>query len=134
MNERWRSFSRLAGFLGLGLLVGAAVGLLIGWVVWPIEFTEADPTVLEDGYQRDYTLMIATAYAGDGDLDLAQRRLRSLGKVDSEAWLLTVTVDHILQARAEPEIRFLVDLADDLGLYSPIMDPYLPAPNDGAGG
>ncbi len=121
-----REILRAVAWIGLGLLIGMGAGLLLGWVVWPLEFTEADPTILEDSYQHDYTVMIASAYALDGDINLARRRLGYLGMDDINAWLLSVTVDHILAGNDEVEIRHLVDLAGDMGLYSPAMDPYLP--------
>ena len=111
----------------LGLLFGAGVGLFLGWVAWPVEFTEADPTILEESYQRDYTVMIASTYALDGDLAAARQRLARLGKADSNAWLLDQVVAHILENEDETEIRHLVLLARDLGLSSPAMTPYLPA-------
>jgi hypothetical protein len=116
-------------WVGLGLLFGVGLGLFLGWAAWPTEFTEADPTILEESYQRDYTIMIAGAYTLDGDLPAARRRLATLGKEDSNAWLLTLTVEHILGNESEVEIRQLVLLANDMGLYSPAMEPYLPRPN-----
>ena len=95
-------------------------------MAWPVEFTEADPTILEESYQRDYTVLIASTYALDGDLAAARRRLNTLGKVDSSAWLLDQVVAHILENEDEVEIRHLVLLANDLGLSSPAMTPYLP--------
>jgi hypothetical protein len=121
----WQRLLRIVLWLGLGVILGLASGLLLGWVVWPIEFTEADPTVLEESYQEDYTVMIATAYSLDQDLNGARQKLSRLGKQDSNAWLLSVTVDYILNQSDEDEIRYLVQLASDLGLYSPAMDPYL---------
>ena len=114
-------------WLGLGLLLGVAFGLFLGWVAWPAEFSETDPTFLNDDYQRDYALMIASSYTLEGDLSIAQRRLRSLGLEDSSGWLLLVTVDYILNSGDETGSRHLVKLSSDLGLYSPAMDPYLPA-------
>ncbi|MGD2050426.1 MAG: hypothetical protein PVH03_13065 [Chloroflexota bacterium] len=125
MAPWWQRLLRIGLWLSLGVILGLASGLLLGWVVWPIEFTEADPTVLEETYQQDYTVMIATAYSLDQDLNEARQRLSRLGKQDSNAWLLSVTVDHILKQSDETEIRHLVQLANDLGLYSPAMDPYL---------
>lgn len=121
----WQRLLRVVLWLSLGAILGIAAGLLLGWAVWPIEFTEADPTVLEEGYQRDYTVMIATAYSFDEDLNAARQRLNTLGRADANAWLLSVTVDHILNRADENEIRYLVRLANDVGLYSPVMDPYL---------
>jgi hypothetical protein len=122
MKGRLRNISWIA----LGLLCGAFVGLFLGWVAWPTEFTEADPTILEERYQRDYTVMIAATYAVDGDLPAARSRLDTLGKEDSSAWLLDQVVAHILENQDHTEIRHLVLLARDMGLSSPAMAPYLP--------
>lgn len=129
---RFRPILRMILWLLVGLLVGAGLGLFLGWVAWPTEFTDADPTVLADNFQRDYTLMIAAAYDVEGDLPAAERRLAELGKEDTEAWLLAVTVDHILAGQDQLEIRQLVKLASALNLYSPAMEPYLPAGGSGA--
>jgi len=134
MELNWRSFLRIVSWIALGLLIGAAAGLLLGWVAWPIEFTEADPTVLEDSFRRDYTVMIASAYASNQDLVLARQRLNTLGEEDSDAWLLRVTVDYILSEANETEIRHLVAFSEDLGLHSPVMEPYSSALKTGEGG
>lgn len=134
MSGKWRGILRILLWLAVGAAVGAAAGFLVGWVIWPIEFTEADPTVLEESYQRDYTMMIAAAYNLDGDLISARRRLASLGKEDSDDWLLTVTVDHILNQGDDVEIRQLVQLATDLGLESPLIAPYVSDSPVGAAG
>ena len=131
MSGRTRGVLRVLLWLAVGAMIGIAFGFLVGWVIWPIEFTEADPTVLEETYKRDYTIMIAAAYELDQDLDLAQRRLASLGTGDAEGWLLTVTVDHILGDGQQSEIRQLVRLANDLDLHSPLMAPYLAEPEPG---
>lgn len=125
MSEKWYGVGRIVLWLAVGIAIGGVTGLVVGWVIWPIEFTEADPTVLEESYQRDYTVMIAAAYDLDGDLISARRRLASLGQDDADEWLLGVTVDYILEERDEDEIRQLVQLANDLGLESPLMAPYV---------
>ncbi len=77
MEFQYQGLARVLGWLALGLFLGAGLGLLLGWVVWPTEFTEADPTVLEEEYQIDYTLMIASAYWNEEDIGSARRRLES---------------------------------------------------------
>jgi hypothetical protein len=124
-----RGWVRTVTWLGLGLLAGIVLGLLLGWVAWPVQFSDADPSIMERGYQLDYTVMIAGAYSLDEDMSEARRLLSTLGKEDSLAWLLEVTVDAILNNGDETDTRHLVKLADDLGLYSPAMDPYLPVGN-----
>ena len=116
---------RIVGWVALGLLIGAGLGLVVGWVVWPLEYVEADPTVLEGSYFEDYVVMISAAYSLDEDLGLARGRLNSLGLENVDSWYLSFTVDQILAGADEENIVFLVKLADDLGLYSPVMEPYL---------
>lgn len=122
-----RSWLRAVVWLALGLALGVALGLYVGWVAWPLEVTEANPTILQEQYRQDYTLLIAAAYGEDGDLEAARQRLYSLNPDDPAGWLVKFTVDYILAGRDETEIRQLVRLANDLGLYSPAMAPYLPA-------
>ncbi len=124
-----RSWLRIVGFVFIGLLAGGGLGLYLGWVAWPTEFTDANPAVLQDSYRRDYIVMIATNYALDGDLNAARERIASLGETSNEA-LFSFTLDTIiLEPDDEPKIRRLVRLANDLGLYSPAMEPFLDGPS-----
>lgn len=122
-----RSWLRIIGLLIIGIVAGLGLGLYLGWVAWPTEFTDANPSVLQERYQRDYLLMIATVYASDNDLDDARRRLASLGE-NGEATLFSYTLDMILSQEDDDEIRNLVRLAADIGLHSPAMEPYLMTP------
>lgn len=108
----------------VGLAIGLGLGLYLGWQAFPTEYVNANPSYLADSYKWDYAHMIATAYAGEGDLNAAQVRLARLGE-DGEDILTAVMLDAILQQQNETEIRQLVNLAADLGIYSPAMDPYL---------
>lgn len=111
----------------IGLALGAALGLYLGWVAWPTEFVNANPAVLDEAYQRDYVRMIATVYAADGDLAVAQDRLDALGTEHRDV-VLNTTLDAILSGGDEVAIRRLVALAAALGLDSPALRPYLETP------
>lgn len=113
-------------FVLLGLAIGVGLGLAIGWVFWPTEFTDANPTVLEDRYRRDYVLLIADSYALDNNLAAAQQRIEELGE-DGPQYVLQVLIEMILRQDDEGAIRRLTRLASDIGQYTPAMDPYLPA-------
>jgi hypothetical protein len=112
------------GLVGIGLVIGISLGLFLGWYAWPIEFTDANPSVLVEEYKQDYVLMIAADYALTGDLDAARQKVASLGS-GSEDFIFSFTLDQILQSSNPTEIRQLAELANDLGIYSPAMDPYL---------
>jgi len=104
--------------------MGAALGLALGWLVWPIQYTEANPAVLREEYRRDYALMIATIYAADGDLAAAQQRLSHLG-ADNLDYLLDLTAELVVAGEDEALIRPLARLSADLDLTSPALIPYL---------
>ena len=118
---------RNIALLLLGLAIGGGLGLLIGWVIWPTEYTEATPIILQDAYRQDYLQMIAAAYSEDEDLATAITRLDSLGNNGSDQ-LFSLMLDTILIGQDEAEIRQLVQLAAALGYTSPAMQPYLPEP------
>jgi hypothetical protein len=80
---------------------------------------------MDERFQVDYTLMIAAAYLDDLDLTEAGDRLSRLAKDDAGRWVLGIAVDYILKGESEADILTLVTLANDMGQYSPIMDPYL---------
>jgi len=111
-------------FLLTGLLMGGGLGLYLGWVAWPVEFTDATPALLQADVRRDYALMIAAAYAADGNLPLARQRLGSLGP-EGEQLVMDVMLESILSGQNERDTTYLVCLSDAIGLYSPAMEPYL---------
>ncbi len=55
-----------------GLLVG---WLVIGWNLWPVQYTNALPVDLRADKRDQYLLMTAESYAANQNLDLARQRL-----------------------------------------------------------
>jgi len=66
----------------MALLLGLGAGLLIAWVFVPVQYTDTDPASLRADFKEQYRLVIATAYAADGDLARAQARLTLLADVN----------------------------------------------------
>jgi tRNA threonylcarbamoyladenosine modification (KEOPS) complex Pcc1 subunit len=62
----------------LSLLLGIAIGLIITWGFWPVEFKNADLADLRPAIKDDYVRMISAAYELTGDLPTAQRRIQAL--------------------------------------------------------
>lgn len=62
----------------IAFLVGALVGLaVLGWWLWPVEWTDALPADLREDQQEAYMLTVAQAYDLNGDAALARQRLSS---------------------------------------------------------
>jgi uncharacterized membrane protein YccC len=118
-------------FILLGLAIGVGLGLAVGWVFWPTQFTDANPAALEDRYRRDYVLLIADSYALDNNLAAAQQRIEDLGE-DGPQYVLQVLIEMILRQDDEGAVRRLARLANDIGQYTPAMDPYLAATPEAA--
>lgn len=111
-------------FILIGLVLGTGLGLFIGWVAWPIEFSDASLAVLQSEYQADYVQMVADVYAHDQDLGSATRRLESLG-LNYQTFVLDTLNNQLLGERDLAKLQRLAQLANDLGLSSPAIAPLL---------
>ena len=118
----------------LGLAAGVALGLLLGWVVWPVEIVDTSISDLAPENKEEYVLMVAEAYVCDGDLEKAQERLALLEVPNINGWLSAQIDSYIAEGRDESDIQALAELADALGVTSPNMLAYLatdtPVPTD----
>jgi hypothetical protein len=62
-----------------GVILGLALGLLVGWVLWPVKYTNAVPQILSQQYQEEYLRMAVDSYRINQDPDLAFQRWANLG-------------------------------------------------------
>ncbi|MFN8379330.1 MAG: hypothetical protein U0452_11740 [Anaerolineae bacterium] len=75
-QQRRRGLSPIA--ILLGLVLGVIGGLLIAWVVAPVQVVDVAPYQLSEADKTRYLEAIALAYAQDSNLDRAVRRLLEL--------------------------------------------------------
>lgn len=68
MIARWAYFF-------LMILLGFGLGLLVGWVILPAQYTNTTPDTLRVDFRSDYVLMVAEAYSREANLPQAMRRL-----------------------------------------------------------
>jgi hypothetical protein len=98
----------------IGILIGLTAGLLYGWVLQPVEYIDTAPDVLREDYRADYILMVAQAYQGDEDIELARIRLAALGP-ELPVNLLIEAIDYGLEnGYSQGELDTLNRLATDL--------------------
>lgn len=112
--------------LTLGLLIGALVGLYLGWFQFPADTRSSRLSDLSQTYRDEYTVMVAAGYAVDADVSAAFIRLSRLG-VDDVPEHIRQTAHRIIHnsSRGLDDIRLLVQLAHGLGQITPTMQPFL---------
>jgi hypothetical protein len=72
----------------IGLVVGTLFGLVVlGWWLFPVQWTDASPADLTHEYQVDYMRMSIDSFAVNGDAALAQSRYNALGEDANQVYL-----------------------------------------------
>ncbi len=64
-----------AGFL-LGLIIGLPV---LGWGLWPVKWTDAEPRMLREDLKNQYICMLVDSFTVNKDTALARARLEAAG-------------------------------------------------------
>jgi hypothetical protein len=75
-------------YLVTGAILGILAGLLVSWVLLPVQYVNTSPVTLRADYKDEYRGLIAAAYQSTGDLERARTRLGVLGDPDPSAVLL----------------------------------------------
>jgi len=105
--------------VAIAAILGIVLGLIYGWVIDPIEYTDVPPNILREDYRADYVLMIAEAYQNEIDSDTAARRLAVLGG-ESPALITSSTLEYAKQNNfTEDEIQTLQNLLTAMQTYQP---------------
>ncbi len=109
--------TRLIFFI-ISIVAGVGLGILYGWIINPVEFSQIQPANLRSDYKSDYVLMVAERYHQDKDLALAGQWLKSLGKKS----VFVVTQDAVKTAEelgySTEDVELMMDLSEALVLWS----------------
>ncbi len=110
----------IAAFLGI------ALGLVYGWVIDPVQYTDITPDALRSDYRTDYVLMVAEAYQAEEDPELAARRLAVLGS-DPPALIAGEAYDFAQgSAYSAEDLALIQELTVALQTWQPIPGTSLP--------
>jgi hypothetical protein len=64
----------------LGFVVGLFIGLVVlGWGLWPVQWTNADPSSLRPDLQDQYLVMVIDSFTKSPDSSIAIQRYEELG-------------------------------------------------------
>jgi pentatricopeptide repeat protein len=68
-----------------GVVIGLALGLIIGWWVWPVEWTDASPALLRQDLRVDFVRMSIDSFSRTGNVDEARRLFAEMGAAGEDA-------------------------------------------------
>jgi hypothetical protein len=71
----------------LGAIGGLIIGLIFGWGIWPVQWTNATPEVLRTDLQADYMRMAIDSFRVNSNQALAVQRWDNLGANAADAFL-----------------------------------------------
>ncbi|HAL17163.1 MAG TPA: hypothetical protein DCP32_10570 [Anaerolineaceae bacterium] len=110
---------RILGFV-LAIALGLAAGLLAGWLLSPPAAQAAEPQSLRADYKGDFVLMTAEIYSQDGDLAVADARLRPLGAQDSLQAMQQAIITGQELGYEQADMQLLARLFTGLQRYTPV--------------
>lgn len=103
----------------IALIIGIALGLIYGWVIDPVEYTDVTPNILREDFRADYVLMVAEAHQSEQDSETSARRLAILGS-ESPALIVASTLDFAIKNNfTQNEILLLQGLLTAMQTYQP---------------
>jgi hypothetical protein len=103
----------------IAALIGIALGLVYGWVLAPVQYTDVTPNILSEDYRVDYVLMVAEAHQNEQDPETAARRLAILGS-ESPAEIVTSALNYATNNNfTQDEILLLQGLLTAMQKYQP---------------
>jgi len=80
--ETFQDYAKKPWVIALvGFVVGAIFGLVVlGWWVWPVQWTNATPAHLSAEWRSDYLHAAITSFGQNGDVAKAQKRFKAVGE------------------------------------------------------
>jgi hypothetical protein len=111
--------SRRVFWFLVSIALGAALGLIYGWVIHQPDYQDAALTSLRKDYQVDLILMVAQAYQEEQDPSLALRRLGNLQDPPTARLVQQAIIDAQTLGYPRSDIESLAQLAQALQSYAP---------------
>jgi hypothetical protein len=103
----------------IAALIGIAIGLVYGWVIAPVQYTDVTPNILREDYRADYVLMVAEAHQTEQDPGTAARRLAIFGS-ESPALIVASTLNYATNnGFTQNELLLLQGLLTAMQTYQP---------------
>lgn len=107
--------TRLRWFrFGLGIALGLIFGLYYAWDISPRRINRSSPRDMSPAFQDEYRVLVAAAYASDGNLLQASARLEILADSQPAQVLTALAQERLAAGYPQQVVRALAQLARDL--------------------
>lgn len=97
-----------------GLLLGVLLGALVSVILLPVEYSDTEPSALNETARSEFRRLIAISYQADGNLERAQMRLNLLKDEDAPRALAAQAQRVLAENGSAEEVRSLALLASAL--------------------
>lgn len=114
-----------------GLFAGLALGLIIGWVLWPVEWTGGTVADLPPAQRANYVSAVADAYVMYSDTDAAveaARRMEAFGERLPDEVLNAIEFFQVEDPANAVRVSNIARLAGALGVPVDATDLIVPTP------
>lgn len=109
-------------FFSIAILAGFFAGILLGWVILPVQYTSTGPHTLRIDFKTDYVLMVAELFQAEGDLALAVARLAYLGEAPPLTLVNEAVAFAELNQYAENDLSIMRNLASAIETHFPAAE------------
>ena len=109
-------------------MIGMAMSLYYAWALDPQPLSLATAASLNQHDKDTYTVLVAAAYAADGDLERASRRLSGLDDASVAQTIVVLAERYLAEGHDVRDVRALARLADALGGTSAAVRPFIATP------
>jgi hypothetical protein len=96
------------------VLAGFGLGLAYSWLLAPVTYVDANPSLLRADFKDEYRIAIAASYVSNQDMTRARARLNLLGDADPVAELSAQAQRMLAEGQPFEKVRPLARLATDL--------------------
>lgn len=101
------------------MTAGIALGLTYGWVIDPVDYTDATPGILRADFRTDYVMMVAEAHHTEQDPASSARRLAVLGSEPPTQMVLAAIQYANANGFPPQEVSLLEELLTAMQTYQP---------------
>ena len=102
-------------YLITGFILGAVAGLLYSWLINPVHYVGTAPFSMKSDFKNSYRILVASAYASDGDIGRARARLTLLRDPDPAQALAAQAQQILAVGGQQSDARVLAVMAVAIG-------------------